>query len=181
MIVCKWFIQFKAHNGEKTVITLWKNTITESWHNQLHDAESSLISQYFLYQPTNVMPFMDLSVPSCTNNSLLSEPNPNHINPLSHPEDGGIFLHKTGTSLKKLLHTTLYICSSLVCKISFNIICQEVLPFWLFNYNSVNISPSIRLHVPPFFIWFTLTFGDKYKYSIPRYTVPFSINIRVWM
>ena len=46
-------------------------------------------------------------------------------------------------SEKKLLHTTIYICCSPVFKISFNIICQVVLPFQLFNYNSVNISPSL--------------------------------------
>jgi len=98
MVVCKWYIQFKAHNVEKTVITYKKikllkaGTASSMMQNPPWRANTLSASQQMLCL---------LSVPSRTNNSPLSEPNPNHINPLSHPEDGGIFLHNTGTSLKK--------------------------------------------------------------------------------
>jgi hypothetical protein len=164
MVVCKWYIQFKAHNIEKTVITLWKNTITESWHNQLQNTESSLMS-HTLSASQQILCFLWKYLFTVVQITAYYQ-NLTHIT-LIHSHTHKMEAYSSIILVpveKKLLHTTLYICCYPFFKISFNITCQMVLPFWLFNYNSVNISPSICLHAPPFFICFTLTFGDKYKY-----------------
>jgi hypothetical protein len=162
MVVCKWYIQFKVHNVEKTVITLRKiqllkadttKSMTQNppwWANTLSASQQILCLLWtYLFTTVQITDYYQ----NLTKITLI------HSHTQKTEAYSSIILIPV---LKNYLtpHFTFAVPLSLWSALISYV--KRYFPSGSFNYNSVNISPSISIHAPPLFIWCTLTFGDKY-------------------